>query len=159
METKFEIDAQGNLVLPDFTELKKKLAENLKSGILGSLPDEFFDHQVQTAFEALTKPRANMPATGDRRCESCKPTGTGWDRNKGRSECPHNIVERPSEIQEMIQDQMREHISKKVAEFSVRWTENANTDKQILNHLEKLVVQGGQAVVLQAGQIADANQR
>jgi hypothetical protein len=151
-DTKFQIDAQGNLVLPDFSELKKKLAENLKSGIFSALPDEFFDHQVQVAFEALTKPRANMPAKGDRRCDACRASTYGHP--KGRPECPHNLVERPSEVQEMIQTEMRERLKEKIEALSKKWSERGITDEFILDRLSRMVEATGKAFVTHAAELA-----
>lgn len=152
---KFELDAQGNLVLPDFTELKSKLAENLKAGIFSSLPDEFFDAQVQKAFEALTKERDNLPASGDFRCDPCRGKGYG---THARLKCPHNLSRGPSEIQEMIQDQMREHVKDRINAFSKRWAEKGITDAVIVGKMEKLVEAAGRAFVAQAGQMAVKNQ-
>lgn len=146
-EIKLTMKADGSLAIPDLDDLRQKLADTLRSGILASLPDEFFDAQVDACFRRLTEPR-QVGTTGDERCNEC----INGDYRKRRAVCPHITKEAPSEIQEMILGQMRERVKEAVDEFTKRWATGGITDHDIVDRLERIVNASAESYMKRVGQ-------
>jgi hypothetical protein len=125
-ELKLVVGADGSLNIPGLAEIKKKLSENLKSGILAALPEEYFNSQVDACFEQMTEPR-KIGMRGDERCHDCRNSSY----NK-KIVCPHITKDGPSEIQEMILDQMRERVRVLTKEWADKWAKDGLDDKTMI---------------------------
>ena len=148
---KLTLDRAGN---PDFSKMKENLADSLKTTIFGALPTEYFDAQVQVVFDAMTKPRMNVKATGDARCKACR--GEGYP-HRPSAQCPHVTGPGPSEIDEMIYNAFRERFKAMVESIAERWADKNFDDQKILDRVEQLIDKAAQSYLSAMGNAITKN--
>lgn len=91
----------GQLVTIDMTQVKDKVADQIRDFLLNMMPKEAFDQVIESSWRNLTQPRA------------------GNKDSYGRA-----APDKPSELEEMVTNTMRQELRKRVASWSKAW---ANT--------------------------------
>lgn len=91
-------DAQ--LVPIDMAQVKDKVADQIRVFLLSMMPKEAFDQVIDSAWRNLTQPR---PAEKGSYGSTTKP-------------------ERPSELEEMVTNSMRQELRKRVASWGDAWS-------------------------------------
>lgn len=90
---------KGDLIQVNLKDVEGKLADQVRALLMSLLPNEAFDHIIQVAFDKLTKPR----------------------REKSISPYSNEMVDKPSELEEMITNQMRALMVARVKAWGAEW--------------------------------------
>jgi len=103
-----EATKTGELVQVNMTEIKSQVADQMRAFLLNMLPKEAFDKIIETVWTRLTQPREEKVRDGH----------YGQERT----------VTKPSELEEMVTNQMRAVLLARVKEWGERWAARDSED-------------------------------
>jgi hypothetical protein len=92
---------KGALVQVSLKDVDGKLADQVRTMLMNMLPDSAFEHIIQAVFDKLTKPRVEK-------------INTGYSGD-------NKTIEKPSELEEMITNQMRSLMVARVKAWGEQW--------------------------------------
>lgn len=89
----------GQLVQINMNEIKDQVGDQIRAFLLNMMPKEVFDNVIETAWKNLTEPRPPKPDQ--------------WGNVRGET--------KPSELEEMVTNAMRQELRKRVSEWGEEW--------------------------------------
>lgn len=117
--------ADNPLATIKIDDMKDQVSAQLKTFMMSLIPKEAFDKVIEGSWERLTKPRKV---------------------NRGNSYTPQ-WVEEPSELDEMVMNEMRKQIVEKIKAWGEEWRKTYDAEEGAKQVLSELVNQAAGAFI------------